>query len=102
MLEQLGENLLQIAIRFEPDIVTARQKTKMIAQELGFDMQDQIRLATAVSELARNVFQYAKTGTIEYFLNLERPQFFYIVVKDLGPGIHSIEKILNGTYTNFI
>ena len=84
--ENLGECLLKIAIRFEPDIVTARQKTKLIAHELGFDMQDQIRLATAVSELARNVFQYAKTGTIEFFFTLDLPQYFYIVVSDSEIG----------------
>ena len=94
----LGESLLKIAIRFEPDIVTVRQKTKLVARELGFDRQDQIRLATAVSELARNVFQYARTGAIEFFFNQEVPQFFYIVVRDSGPGISAIKNILDGTY----
>ncbi len=96
----LGELLFKIAIRFEPDIVTSRQKTKMITAELGFDSQDQIRFATAVSELARNVFQYAKTGTLEYYFSSERPQFFYIVVSDSGPGILAINKILEGTYSS--
>ncbi len=97
---KLGQSLLRMTIRFEPDIITSRQKTKLIAQELGLDTQDQIRLATTVSELARNVFQYARTGTIEFFFTIELPQFFYIVVSDSGPGIQFIEKILAGDYTS--
>ncbi len=96
----LGISLLKMVIRFEPDIVTSRQKTKLIARELGFDSQDQIRLATAVSELTRNVFQYARTGTIEFFFSYELPQFFYIVISDSGPGISAIDKILAGTYSS--
>ena len=96
----LGESLLKIAIRFEPDIVTCRQKTKLIAHALGFDSQDQIRLATAVSELARNVYQYAKTGTVEFFYSTETPSFFYIVIFDSGPGISKIKEILNGSYSS--
>ncbi len=96
----LGELLFKLAIRFEPDIVTSRQKTKKIAAELGFDSQDQIRFATAVSELARNVFQYAKTGTLEFYFSTERPQYFFIVITDSGPGISAIDKILEGTYSS--
>jgi len=98
--DSLGVSLLKIAIHYEADIVTSRQKTKMIARELGFDSQDQIRLATAVSELTRNVFQYARTGTIEFFFSSELPQYFYIVISDSGPGISAIEKILAGSYVS--
>ena len=44
--------IMTVAIRYEPDVVLARQRTRQIAKSLGFETQDQTRLATAVSELA--------------------------------------------------
>ena len=55
-------NLLTIDLRFENDVVLARQKARMIAAALKFDPQDQTRIATAVSEIARNTFQYGGGG----------------------------------------
>lgn len=94
----LGTLIYKMAIRFEPDIVTSRQKTRRIASHLGFDSQDQVRIATAVSELARNVFQYAGTGEIEFHCSTSNPQFFYVSVSDNGPGIADLPKILSGGY----
>lgn len=91
--------ILKMQIRYELDIVGARQKTRLIAELLGFDNQDQVRLATAVSEIARNIFQYAKLGTIEFFLGtLGNDQAMCIRAIDLGPGIEDIDSILGGTY----
>jgi signal transduction histidine kinase/CheY-like chemotaxis protein len=95
-----GLSLLKVAIRFEPDIVTARQKSRRIAQALGFDSQDQIRMATAVSELARNVFQYVGRGDIEFFFCEESPQTLFVRVSDEGHGISAVDQILNGTYVS--
>ena len=58
--------IMTVAIRYEQDVVLARQRTRQIAQYLGFDSQDQTRLATAVSELARNAFGYAGGGKVEF------------------------------------
>lgn len=94
-----GWPIIKIQIRYELDIVAARQKTRLIAELLGFDNQDQVRLSTAVSEIARNIFQYAKMGTIEFVLGAARPQqVFYIKASDHGPGISALEQILAGTY----
>ncbi|HBE30458.1 MAG TPA: histidine kinase, partial [Cyanobacteria bacterium UBA11368] len=51
--------ILTVEIRFDQDIVLARQRARQIANLLGFDIQEQTRIATAVSEVARNAFQYA-------------------------------------------
>lgn len=98
MTTVLGMSLIKIAIRFEPDIVTARQKTRRLSALLGFDTQDQARLATAVSELARNFFQYAGQGHVEFYFNDSEPQALFIKAYDSGPGIKHLEEILNGTY----
>ncbi len=94
-----GWPIIKIQIRYELDIVAARQKTRLIAELLGFDNQDQVRLSTAVSEIARNIFQYAKMGTVEFFLStLGQKQGFCIRLSDRGPGIANLDKILAGTY----
>jgi anti-sigma regulatory factor (Ser/Thr protein kinase) len=49
-----------IALRNERDVVQARQRAREIAAMVGFDNQEQIRLATATSEMARNAFRYAR------------------------------------------
>ena len=92
-----GLPILKMQIRYEPDIVTIRQKTRWISARLGFDSQDQARLATAVSELARNVFQYASIGYVEFHFD-EKTQTFFIKVTDEGPGISDLENILNGNF----
>lgn len=96
----LGQPLIKLAVRFEQDIVTARQKTRRLSQLLGFDTQDQARLATGVSELSRNIFQYAGSGQLEYFLVDTNPQRLTIKASDSGPGIVALEEILNGTYVS--
>ena len=92
-------SIMTVAIRYEQDVVLARQRTRQIAQLLGFDSQDQTRLATAVSELARNAFGYAVGGKVEFAIEgASTPQIFLIRVKDDGPGIANLKEILEGRY----
>ena len=53
----MNPQLITLDIRYENDVVGARQKARKIAAALKFDRQDQTRIATAVSEIARNAFQ---------------------------------------------
>ena len=82
-----------VKIKDEMDIVAARQAGREMAQQCGFGSADQTRLATAISELTRNVVQYAGTGacviTDESNQNVLRIR---IVVEDHGPGIPDIEE----------
>jgi anti-sigma regulatory factor (Ser/Thr protein kinase) len=59
-------NLFTIEIRYENDVVLVRQKARTVAAALKFDAQDQTRIATAVSEIARNAFQYGGGGRAEF------------------------------------
>ncbi len=90
--------LLKVEIRLEYDVVLARRRARQIAKLLNFDMQDQIRLATAVSELARNVFQYAGTGRVVFAIDAAPIDRFRITVTDQGPGIGNLDAIFQGTY----
>ena len=93
--------LLALSIREEQDVVAARQRARQIAALLGFDATDQARLATAVSEIARNAFLYATGGRIVFEVEGSRaPQLFTIRVSDNGPGISRLDDIMGGRYTS--
>jgi signal transduction histidine kinase/DNA-binding response OmpR family regulator len=90
--------ILTIALRTEADVVQARQRARELAALLGFDNQDQIRLATATSEMARNAFRYARNGIVRFSAITDVPQQLEVIVSDSGPGIPNLEDILDGHY----
>src|SRR5580658_5168678 len=101
LLEVMTLPVLTVAIRHEQDTVTVRQRSRQIARLLGFDTQDQTRIATAVSEIARNAFRYAGGGRAEFVIEGKTtPQLFLINVTDEGPGIRNLQEILEGRYTS--
>jgi signal transduction histidine kinase/CheY-like chemotaxis protein len=89
--------LLTLALRAERDVVAARQRSLQIARLLGFDAQDQVRIATAVSEIARNVVNYAGQGEIAFGVRAQ-PAILDVEVRDQGPGIADVPRILTGRY----
>jgi signal transduction histidine kinase/CheY-like chemotaxis protein len=91
--------ILTLNINHEDDVVAARQRALQIASLLGFERQDQSRIATAVSEIARNAFNYASGGRVEFLIeNPSRPQVLLVEVVDDGPGIAELGTILDGSY----
>ncbi|MGE5178591.1 MAG: ATP-binding protein [Bacteroidota bacterium] len=95
----MNTHILSLAIRQELDVVLARQRARRIAGMLGFDAQDQVRIATAVSEIVRNAVAYASRGTVDFGLEgTTEPQVFVIRVADGGPGIRHLAQILEGRY----
>ena len=95
----MNTRLLSVQIRHEHDIVGARRRARQIAAAVGFDGPEQTRIATAVSELARNAFRYAGGGLVEYIVEgTPAPQFLSIRVSDRGPGIPNLAAVLAGTY----
>ncbi len=62
----MNKPLSTISLRNERDVVQARQRAREIAAMVGFDNQEQIRLATATSEMARNAFRYARDGKVSF------------------------------------
>lgn len=89
-----------VRITDEWDIVSARQLGRNISKEIGFGTVDQARITTAISELARNIFLYAKTGEICILKINEAGRLgLKIVAKDQGPGILDIRKVMQDGYT---
>jgi signal transduction histidine kinase/CheY-like chemotaxis protein len=94
----MGKSILNMEVRLEQDVVLARQRARQVAGLLGFDVQDQTRIATALSEIARNAFQYAKGGKVEFILDETSSPALLIRVRDQGPGIKDLKTILEGRY----
>lgn len=90
--------IVHLSLRTERDVVQARQRARDVAAALGLDNQDQIRMATATSEIARNAFRYARNGKVTFSLVLESPQRLEVTVCDSGPGIPNLDEILEGRY----
>lgn len=82
------------------DIVAARQACRELARELGFGSADQTRLATAVSELTRNVIEHAGEGV--YVVTEEshnETAVIRVVIEDHGPGIADVDQALAQGFT---
>ncbi|KQO76340.1 ATP-binding protein [Methylobacterium sp. Leaf88] len=91
--------LLASQVEHEDDIITVRQRVRRLAERLGFEVQDQTRIATAVSEIARNAYGYAGGGRVEYGLDEESGgQSLVVRVRDQGPGIPHLDDVLQGRY----
>jgi signal transduction histidine kinase/CheY-like chemotaxis protein len=91
--------VLCLNVRAELDVVASRQRARQIAALCGFNSQDQARIATAVSELARNVYNYAREGRIDFAVEGETaPQLLVITIEDNGPGIVNLDLVLSGRY----
>ncbi len=95
----MTSRILTVGIKAEMDVVASRQRARQIAALCGFPAQDQARIATAVSELARNVYNYASTGRVEFSIEGgTTPQVLLIRIEDSGPGIKDLDLILSGRY----
>src|ERR1700760_4395544 len=94
----MNNSIAAISLRNEHDVVHARQRAREIAGLIGFDNQEQIRLATATSEMARNAFRYARDGKVFFKVYAGPPQALEITVSDAGPGISNLNDIFEGRY----
>ncbi len=89
---------IEIVIVVESDIVRARSAGREMCREIGFVDIHQVKIATAISELARNIFHYAKTGNIT-LRHLPAPiSGIEVVATDKGPGIPDLKLVLSGSY----
>jgi serine/threonine-protein kinase RsbT len=82
---------LCVPIASEVDIVVARQQGRNLAARLGFSHGDLALIATAISELARNIVTYARKGEIVLRLVEGSRRGIMVVVRDQGPGIADVE-----------
>ena len=91
---------IRVAINSDQDIVLARQKGRALASEFGFAAGDATLIATAISELARNIVSYARKGEIVLqIINGVNRQGLSIIASDNGPGIPDIRQALRDGFS---
>jgi serine/threonine-protein kinase RsbT len=97
----VGEAPERIAIESDADVVTARQRARQLAIGLDMPTTDQTLLATAISEVARNITAYAQRGevTLELIRDAGGRRGIRVVAHDEGPGIADLERALTDGYT---
>jgi anti-sigma regulatory factor (Ser/Thr protein kinase) len=96
-----NENEARIRIQSDPDIVRARKSARELASRLGFSRTDLTLIATAVSEISRNIVRFAGNGEVVIEL-LEAPRLgVRVVARDTGPGIPDIERALADGYSTY-
>jgi serine/threonine-protein kinase RsbT len=82
------------------DIVTARQAGHELARQLGFSLTDVTMIATAISEIARNITSYAGRGEVRVGLQYrDGRQALVVRAEDDGPGIADVERALEDGYS---
>ena len=91
---------IRIPVKSDVDVVAARQKGRELAGSLGFSSGDQVLIATSISELARNIVSYAKTGEIILQTAEHRGSPGIVVIaRDRGPGIEDPDLALKEGYS---
>jgi serine/threonine-protein kinase RsbT len=91
---------IRVTINSDQDIVLARQKGRALAAEFGFAAGDATLIATAISELARNIVSYARKGQITLkIVNSTSRQGLSIVASDEGPGIPDISQAMRDGFS---
>ncbi|MBC8321372.1 MAG: hypothetical protein H8E34_11695 [Bacteroidetes bacterium] len=94
-----SENILTIEVFNEENLVEIRKSCRFICDKLGFSTTDQVRITTSVSEIARNIYEYANRGTISFnYIEKNNKCGIEIISVDEGPGIKDLNKILDGKY----
>ena len=90
----------RVAIRTDADVVTARQEARTMGAALGFSSTDLTLLATAISEVARNITTYAGEGEVLLrVLHDGGRAGIEVVATDQGPGITDVELAMQDGYT---
>ena len=91
---------MRIAIHSAADIVTARQQGRALALDLGFDGADLTLIATAISEIARNIVVHAKHGEVVLMpTNRGDRRGIRVVARDDGPGIADVQRAMQYGYS---
>ena len=95
-----GRRVIVTKIVSEADIVTARQGSRELAARLGFGTVDQAFIATAVSELARNMLRYAINGQVRVESHVvARRAEIRVIASDRGPGIPDLDAAMTDGFT---
>ena len=99
-LAMINESELVMPIRNEVDVVIARQRGRALASKLRFSSSELTLIATAISEVARNIVIYAGTGEIVLrIVEQGQRRGLAVFARDRGPGIADIDRAMQDGYS---
>jgi serine/threonine-protein kinase RsbT len=98
---QTRDDEIRVSIHADGDIVAARQAARKLASRLGFSKTDLTLIATAVSEVARNIVRFAGSGEVVIELVDGARRGVRVLARDTGPGIADVEKALADGYSTY-
>lgn len=98
---QRRDDEVRITVRGDADVVVARQAARDLAGQLGFSATDLTILATAVSEITRNIVRFADSGEVVIELVDESRRGVRVTARDTGPGIPDVEQALTDGYSTY-
>jgi serine/threonine-protein kinase RsbT len=91
---------IRVPITSDQDVIAARQKGRALAVKLQFSPGDSTLIATAISELARNIVSYARHGEIRLLAQNSGKPGIVIVASDNGPGIEDIRQAMRDGFSS--
>jgi serine/threonine-protein kinase RsbT len=97
----VGEAPERIAIESDADVVTARQRARALAVGLDMPSTDQTLLATAISEVARNIVRFASQGEVVVEVVAEPRRGIQVIARDTGPGIADVEQAMADGFSTY-
>lgn len=98
---KIGAPMRQIAIASDADIVEARMAARSLASAAGFSGAEVVMIATAVSEVARNIVEYARPGEVAIsIISNGHRRGLEVVARDQGPGIADVAGALADGYSS--
>lgn len=96
------DGVVRVAVSRDADVVTARQQGREVAASAGFSMSDQTLIATAISEISRNIVKFAERGEVTISLVSEDGRRgISVVARDVGPGIADPEEALRDGFSTY-
>jgi RNA polymerase sigma factor (sigma-70 family) len=98
---QRSEDEAHVPIKADADIVLARRSARELASRAGFSLTDQTLIATAVSEITRNIVRFAGHGEVLIELVEDPRPGLRVVARDTGPGIVDVERALGDGYSTY-
>jgi anti-sigma regulatory factor (Ser/Thr protein kinase) len=100
--EQLAHGAVRVAVVRDADVVQARQKGREVAAEVGFSPTTLTLIATAISEIARNIVKFAEHGEVVVTPVTEPDRRgIHVVARDVGPGIEDTARAMEDGYSTY-
>lgn len=91
---------IMVSVAADVDVLVARQKARALAATLRFSPSELTLIATAISEVARNILVYARRGEIELrIVEQRRRRGIIVIARDHGPGIPDIDQAMADGYS---